>query len=614
MTQNHCQDKRSQKWILLLFGLLYTPQGAWADGTCNNICSSYMFNPDGDYSFNTWSSQDKVLCAMLGINTKGSQGVTPDPTLMTMTPVVDPNNSATTLCKIPAGITPSMLTKFSGKTTTLSPGDQCQWAQQMQLNCQQNVSPNSPLINACQAYFAIQGTGKQGTNDERCMQQATGITSAFTDSTGTNGVINGQNGQPSTSNTPGASCKADSGKGLSSGMNPLDTEKTLIALDTIASALCITACVMPANLAAVAACSGSGIIASAVELSAVIAMNTKSTLVSGYIQDAGSFLAFIGAGVAGAGAAGSTSKLAGKFGVQEAGQKESLNKGKNASCFTMVTFLALLGIRAYDLIELENSAKNQCDVVKKLANNGAAPSPNPSPAYTGLGDTLGNGGSQIGSSGIGGSGTGGGAGLTGSGVISDNTHPVDQCMSQQIGSGVQANVAGNSCAHTLGLSSLGASSGGDAGLTNQMGTGNLLSRLPDNINTIAKKISSEGVGSTLASLLPSSIGDAGLAAAAIAQAAQNDGANLASHLGMSGSTYSSGSGAGSRGNSSAADSALANIFGAGSAGALGGGVHGPALASFGAAAIPNDIWHSDSKVSLFDIVTDKILRVSNRVK
>jgi hypothetical protein len=258
----------------------------------------------------------------------------------------------------------------------------------------------------------------------------------------------------------------------------------------------------------------------------------------------------------------------------------------------------MAGIRIYDIIEIDKSKEDACKAVKQYASNSC---PSPDPSYTPLyrdGSGSGSGGAGGGSGGGETAGVGGTmttSSITGgSGAVNQCTGSPSQCLSQ--------------------LQSSSAAKTNDMGLLGQLGAGNI-PPIP-NANELIQHAAKAGAGAALGGILPSSMGSAGAALAGVAQAAQEDGAKLSAGLGMSppSSTYS-GSGAGSaKGGGSGDNTNLASLFGGGPGGGGMGGTHGPTLASFGVTNKPVDIWHTGTRSTLFEIVSDKIIRISNRIQ
>jgi hypothetical protein len=102
-------------------------------------------------------------------------------------------------------------------------------------------------------------------------------------------------------------------------------------------------------------------------------------------------------------------------------------------------------------------------------------------------------------------------------------------------------------------------------------------------------------------------GAAGAAMAALAQAAQDDGAKWPGNSG--GGAYSGGGGGGRSSGSDSGSNPFASLFGGG---AKNNGSRGPTAETFGRAP-QNDIWHTGTTMNLFEIVSGKIGKVSGRV-
>jgi hypothetical protein len=165
----------------------------------------------------------------------------------------------------------------------------------------------------------------------------------------------------------------------------------------------------------------------------------------------------------------------------------------------------------------------------------------------------------------------------------------------------------------------GTAAGADAGLLGQLPP-NALSGMP-NATDLVNHAATSGAGGALASMLPSSMGSAGEALAAVAQDAQDQGGKLAGSLGMAPpvSTYSGGGGprggGGGGGGASGDNATLASLFG------NSGGAAGPTIGrdptsvtTFGSATPSTDIWHSNTHQTIFDIISSKVLHVTHRVQ
>jgi hypothetical protein len=412
-----------------------------------------------------------------------------------------------------------------------------------------------------------------------------------------------------------------------------------LAADLGVAATCGAACALPVNIPLAGACTAMGISAGVAE--AVSAFKMKSDGVSTYISQAASIVGAAGAAATGALALTNNAENANKAKeldqlkkTQDVGDdaakarnaeriaqlEKELDSGKKvtrgASCGTAVAFAALAGVRAYNIDDYKKKADKECDTIQGYLSKGTAAGTTGTAANGSNGLTTSSasapGGSSGGSGGVGGGGSG-----NGFNVGASDLNNIASCKS-----GSNAPI----CATASGLTGQNAAAYGatDGGMLGN----NLVpfaSNIP-NVGDLVKKAMEEGAGRALASVLPPQMGDFGAALAGIAHTAQQDGAKLtgavpsAALIAESSSSYSGGGSGGSsgRGGSGSNNNALDpnNLFGGfgggGTGMALGG--TGTGLSSFGTQVESTDIWHADSKFSLFKIVSDRMLRVSGRVQ
>jgi len=556
----------------------YSPGNACGGGSCADVCAPFKTNPSGSSGYSTWTTADYNICNTFGIPISPNSTYTPPPSISTTTvPVMDPSGAQ--VCIIPASITPPV-------NPQSDPAGACNWAVGIQNVCQA-AYVNSQVIPACMAYLAITDSPHNGS-DTHCDNSA---------------VAN--------SKAAGVALPDNLGQYKCKGLNPLETDEALASLDLIAAATCAAACASAGNPALMTACSVLGSVEAVTEGIMITKMNSDSA--STYADQV--FTAIGGAGAAGLGVTNGAGRLgigtkAGTSG--KAGAQELLDtKSAKAACWvTAAAFAAMGGVRIYDAIELQKASADACKNVMQFVN-GTCPTsvPTESLLYSSSGSG-GNGGGSGGGNGSGNSSGGIGANTSTSGIGGGNgsgASGFDACTSAQQQSGATPAQAGNTC-----FAQTAQQGATDSGMLNQLGPGGISSQVPS-LSGLYNQAAEQGAGAALGGMLPASMGSTGAALANLAQAAQNDGAKIAGAMGMAPvlSTYSGGGAATANGGGD--NGTIAGLLGMGSSGGGGMGNRNLAQASFGNPSAPDDIFHSHSKVSIFDIVSHAILHDTYKV-
>jgi hypothetical protein len=151
-------------------------------------------------------------------------------------------------------------------------------------------------------------------------------------------------------------------------------------------------------------------------------------------------------------------------------------------------------------------------------------------------------------------------------------------------------------------------------LTNPELASKLLSNAPS-LKDLENAVKNGGVGAAVSGMMGSTPGSDALAS--LASSAQNDAQALGKQMGLTSGlgpnlTYSSGGGGGRSGGSES--NPLSSLFGNTPFGGGAMGVQGPAIATFGSGPKMPDIYHTGTKLNLFEIVSDKMSKVVSRVK
>ena len=131
-----------------------------------------------------------------------------------------------------------------------------------------------------------------------------------------------------------------------------------------------------------------------------------------------------------------------------------------------------------------------------------------------------------------------------------------------------------------------------------------------NLDNLVHKAVTEGAGAALMSALPAGMGNLGVALGQLADSAQKEAPELSNALGMGApSTYSGGGGTGA--SKSTKENFLSSLFGGG-LGASRAPQSSTNTTTFGESAPSTDIWHTNSLLSLFQIVSNKIEKITPR--
>jgi hypothetical protein len=276
---------------------------------------------------------------------------------------------------------------------------------------------------------------------------------------------------------------------------------------------------------------------------------------------------------------------------KDAAKKTQDKIARGMACATAAMFGVLVGIRTYNLMTLKKLQGDSCKKVNSLL--GSSPSVNGTGTGTGTGNnTVSAGGGDSGNVNSGGGDT--------SAPTADQMDTYDNCKAQGRSTPECISVAGLNDGQT--------SRATDANLLSRPDVAdNLLNNVPS-LKDLVKAAEVGGAGAALSSMLPP--GEATDALAALAKHAQDQGSSLADQLGM-GFAYSSGGGGGIN-SSSAAKANPFSLFGAGAPG-LGAGANRN-VASFGNPSPLIDIWHTGTHLNLFQIVSEKIEKVTHRVQ
>jgi hypothetical protein len=373
----------------------------------------------------------------------------------------------------------------------------------------------------------------------------------------------------------------------------------LLALDITAAGTCAASCFTPGGLIGGGVggiCAAAGGIAGITEIVGVFKMQDPTSTTGKALADV--------AGAAGIGLAAVNAKYArdayqaGKTAAKEEGEKaledEALSKGKKISCIASAAlYSAMAGFRVYNLTQMSSIKDSACTNVQKLMSTALAHDTSTgSSANNGINaGGSSDGGASGGSTGVNGT-TGGSSISPAQNMVACPNDPAQLCASQSAAQSIDGGSLVNSgLDHTLAPQ---AQALLDHGLGKQAKSG-------------------AGAGAMMSGATGGALGDFGAALARVADAAQKNPNDLASLIPNISSVMSGGGGAGS-GGAKADDSlnAIMSAFGGGAA-AGGGGVQGPGLASFGTEPI-TDIWHTKTNENLFQIISNKISKVTNRIR
>jgi hypothetical protein len=255
----------------------------------------------------------------------------------------------------------------------------------------------------------------------------------------------------------------------------------------------------------------------------------------------------------------------------------------------------MVGIRTYNLATMKKLKNDSCKKVNKLFSEASGTNTNSTSGDNSTNNSVSAGG--------GGSTTGGNNSTASTSAVAspDQLENYDRCR----GSGSSV----DDCMKASGISNLAQTGGAtDANLlSNPQVAGKLLENAP-NLKDILKKAESGGASAALAGTLPP--GGATDALAQLAAHAEQKGAELGGLLGMGMGAYSSGGGGGSSGGSKS-DNPF-SLFGAGAGGSAAAG-SATQITTFGSVPGVMDIWHTGTTQNIFEIVSGKMSKVSNRV-
>lgn len=419
-------------------------------------------------------------------------------------------------------------------------------------------------------------------------------------------------------------------------------EGGLAALDAAVVAACGAACSMPMRPELTMACEGVALAATTGEILESIAMGSEKA--AGYIELAveggGESILAAGLGVTGVKALNKSGvgkvlkehhvvktreKLrslgkevveANKEAKVEAAAEEEAEKKSNwkkLPCVSAAIFAAMFGVRIANIKKFKNTGKKECESVQQLLANSGDPVNNMSNTnqYSSQGANTNNSpsGNYGGSSG--GQGNGSGTASTGDSYTDYLKNLASACASSSSSPGCIA--GGSSNAAT------------DAGILSKTNTAApFLNSLPHEIaNELLKNAVQSGAGPALANALPASFGNLGTALAGAADAGEKDADKIAKTLGMgdllsvpTNSSYSGGGGSSGRtgSGSNTSENPFANLFGASAGGGFGSLGSGTGVANFGSLAQDTDIWHSNSKDTLFQIISARVNKTSQRIQ
>ena len=349
----------------------------------------------------------------------------------------------------------------------------------------------------------------------------------------------------------------------------------LVGLDLAAATTCTIECASP-PINAGAGCRILGIAAAGSEFAASLAMQQSGA--------AAHYAGLIGGSI---GVAGSIGTLAASKTVAD----ESL---RASSCIMAAWYGILGGIRIGNIATMESVKEKECNALNDLISKMEAFKDPAKENGSGSGNNGGNtpGPGQAGNIGAG-DGSRSGEGNRNSLVGRQNTNDT-----------ATPRTAETRTAETVNATS------DDSKIVHPM-----KGQIPlDKAKEIAAQARKQGIGATLGGMLGGA-GEIGAALAGLAQDAKDHPENykdLAQKAGYSGSSYSSSGGAAGGGSSKSGggDNPFANLFGAG--GAKEGGARAPSSEQFGKTA-EDDIWHSKSTMNLFEIVSNKVSKVTTRV-
>ncbi len=280
--------------------------------------------------------------------------------------------------------------------------------------------------------------------------------------------------------------------------------------------------------------------------------------------------------------------------------EETKKRNKYLACGTAAVFTVLGGVRTASLIAMSQTAEKACETINNLFTT---------PTLKGnILSTTTAGGSSLGSANTSVTKNPASSGNTGTAIVKeDQLSTFLNCVRANPQSSTDA------CAQTAGITLNQGKAVDRTLLTPKENSGSFLNPI-QNLDNFVKKATDEGAGSALGSILPSSTGTLGPALSNLANSAQKEAGSLSGPLQMQ-SVYSGGGNSGNarKSNNSGIDNPFASIFGG--TGTEGGSSVGKntQTVTFSEAVNPSDIWHSNSNKSLFQIISYKLSKVSNRM-
>lgn len=580
---------------------------------CDDFCKQFGPAPNWDTSqgqpqaigirssSNTWSTQDDVLCCQLSGGNSSYQtssscpSFSPDPTpSFTGTcanNITIPNSLYSIITNAPAP-NPNSDTGSSGLASTTDPSQMCIQAGNILNRCQYH---NSQVENYCLAYNILTGHHSKSN--------------------------------------------------LKTG---LDADITLAAIDFSVAASCAVGCFSMNPLLAIGACGVGAMIEGAYELTVTMAQQEEMAPVLDQYKGmggadpgglavtgqagtkAGNIMSDVGLGIGAGLTAANLMKVRqyGKEGaevekeVEKEGAKDGTDAGKESktlensrramACSAMVLYAGLGGIRTAAAIGMNGAKAKACQAVNASFSNsnGAAPPPSGNNSNaSGNGSSTGGGSTSVGNGGSAGSSVSGGgsAGNTSASSDASMSAAIDSCRGNPSLPMPQC-LAGQG----ITLPPPTASQATDANLLNNPNLGQALQNAPS-IHDLANKALKEGAGAALAAALPPQLGAAGAGLAEVARVAQDNASKLANAMGLETAAVFSGGGSGGAHKEGASGLGTGPFFGAGFGGTFGAKGSDRSVANFDAKFQLNDIWHSNSHLTLFEIISDKLGRVSSRV-
>lgn len=389
--------------------------------------------------------------------------------------------------------------------------------------------------------------------------------------------------------------------------SPRAANQAMIVIDGGVAITCGLACYfVTAPPALHAACGYAATAAGAAELITTLSMKQDN--------DIGKYAGMIG-GMAGMGV-GAVGAVEGTKSAMDASKAAKLSSNSPApdpnapkaepernklSCATAVIFALMMGVRIYNLIQMDKSKKEACKKIQSLQSS--IPAPAATAAAT--------------------SGNFTPPGTPGGGALSTSGKPGAPSIGDRMAAYTNCTAAASSgtdgacgpdcvsgCMKTANINPQTMNATDGDAVSRSGLTPKALGSIPDPADFL-KKATTEGAGSALSSAMPSGMGGVGSGLAAIADAAQRDPSQFDGLLNI-GSAYASGGGGGGGGSKGGSDP-FAAMFGGGAAGG-GGGPAGPGVIQYGAPGAGPDIWHTNSPDNIFQIVSQKIYRVTQRVQ